>query len=137
MTNKTQPTTASIAAWLETVPENRKADTIDLLARMERLSGHPPVLWGAIVGFGSYHYRYDTGREGDFMRIGFAPRKAKLTLYLLPGYDDHGPLLARLGKHSIGKSCLYVNKLADLDLDVLDELITKSLDDMEKRYPST
>ena len=93
-------------------------------------------MWGpAIVGFGQYHYRYDSGREGDFMRTGFSPRKANMAVYIMPGYSDHSAILARLGKHKSGKSCLNINKLADVDLDVLEELIRAGLADMAEKYP--
>ncbi len=93
-------------------------------------------MWGpSIVGYGRYHYRYKSGREGDFLATGFSPRKAALSIYIMPGYADFGDILSRLGKHKLGKSCLYVNKLADIDLDVLAELIRAGLEDLEKHWP--
>lgn len=93
-------------------------------------------MWGpSIVGFGRYHYRYDSGREGDFLACGFSPRKANMTVYIMPGYQDYGEILGRLGKHRVGKSCLYINRLADVDLAVLEELIRVGLRDLDARWP--
>jgi hypothetical protein len=93
-------------------------------------------MWGpTIIGYGQYHYTYGSGRAGEFLATGFSPRKANLSIYILPGYADFGAILSRLGKHTIGKSCLYVNKLADIDLDVLEELIRAGLDDLGTRWP--
>ncbi len=95
---------------------------------MSRVTACRPKMWGpSIIGFGRYHYRYETGREGDSMLTGFSPRKAKSVVYILPGYDDISEDLARLGKHSIGKSCLYINKLADIDLEVLEKIVADSV----------
>lgn len=92
-------------------------------------------MWGeAIVGYGRYHYRYKSGREGDFLATGFAPRKSALSIYIMPGYADFGDILARLGKHKTGKSCLYVNKLADIDLEVLADLIRAGLCDLATHW---
>jgi hypothetical protein len=137
--NKTRPTAVSPADFIATIEHPvRRADAQVLLDMMTRITGEAPVMWGpAIIGFGQYHYRYDSGREGDFMRTGFSPRKANLAVYIMPGYTDHGPILDRLGKHKLGKACLYINKLADVDLDVLEELIRAGLADMAKRYPET
>ena len=135
--NKTQPTGVSPADFIASIGHPvRRADAETLLAMMTRITGHEPKMWGpAIVGFGQYHYRYDSGREGDFMRTGFSPRKANMAVYIMPGYSDHSAILARLGKHKTGKSCLNINKLADVDLDVLDELIRAGLADMAEKYP--
>lgn len=93
-------------------------------------------MWGpSIIGYGQYHYVYDSGRQGDFLATGFSPRKARHSIYIMPGYADFGDILARLGKHKMGKSCLYVNKLADIDLDVLAELIRAGLADLDKKWP--
>lgn len=93
-------------------------------------------MWGeSIIGYGRYHYVYDSGREGDFLATGFAPRRNNLSIYIMPGYADFGAILARLGKHKIGKSCLYVNKLADIDMTVLSELIQAGLADLNQRWP--
>lgn len=94
---------------------------------MERITGEKPKMWGSsIVGFGDVHYKYESGREGDWFGVGFSPRKTSLTLYIMPGFSEYRPLMAKLGKFKTGKSCLYINKLSDVDHDVLEELIAKS-----------
>ena len=135
--NKTQPTTVSPADYIAGIDHPvRREDAATLLALMNRITGWDARMWGpSIVGFGQYHYRYDSGREGDFMRTGFSARKANLVVYILPGYTDFSAILARLGKHKLGKSCLYINKLADVDLAVLEELIRAGLADMAEKYP--
>lgn len=135
--NKTQKTDGDVAAFIAAVPdEKQRADAEEIAAMMQRLSGEPPKLWGpAIIGFGSYHYKYDSGREGDMARISFSPRKGQTVLYLLDGYSDRQALLARLGKHKTGKSCLYIKRLADVDRGVLEEMIADSLTYMAARYP--
>lgn len=134
--NKTRPTGAAVDEFLDAVEnETRRADAKAVKALMERVTGEPAVMWGAsIVGFGEYHYKYESGREGDFMLTGFSPRKANLVLYIMPGYTDYGGLMERLGKHKTGKSCLYVNKLADLDMEVLEELVARSVAHMREKY---
>jgi hypothetical protein len=134
---KTKPTLAKPVDFIATVPnETRKADALQLLEIMTRLTGCEPRMWGAtLIGFGEYHYKYESGREGDFMRTGFSPRKANLVVYIIPGYSQYGDILDRLGKHKLGKSCLYINKLADVDMAVLEELIRAGLDDMAQKYP--
>ena len=113
----------------------RRADAEVLLEMMERVTGFPPQMWGpTIIGFGRYHYRTDAGREGDFLITGFSPRKANLVVYILPGYDDISEQLDRLGKHRIGKSCLYINKLADVDLAVLAEIVGDAAARMQENY---
>jgi len=135
--NKTKPTATSPADFIATIDNpTRRADAETILAIMTRITGWEPRMWGpSIIGFGEYHYKYESGREGDFMRTGFSPRKANLVLYIIPGYSDYADKLARLGKHKLGKSCLYINKLADIDMDVLEEIIQAGLDDMAKKYP--
>lgn len=106
-----------------------------LLSFFSDLTGYAPVMWGpSLIGYGRYHYKYDSGREGDFLATGFSPRKASLSIYIMPGYQDYSEILARLGKHKIGKSCLYVNKLADIDMDVLSELVRAGLRDLDRIY---
>jgi hypothetical protein len=126
--NKTQATDASVDAFLAKVePEQRRVDGRMLVDTMTRITGEPPVLWGpSIIGFGTEHYRYESGREGDMCQIGFSPRKAQLVLYLVASMPGHDALLAKLGKHSTGKSCLYIRQLADVDMAVLEELIARS-----------
>jgi len=134
--NKTHPTEASVEDFIAAVePERKRAEARELDMLFRRVTGWQPVLWGAsLIGYGAYHYVYDSGREGDMLATGFSPRKAKHSIYVLPGYADYGAILARLGKHATGKSCLYVNKLADIDLDVLAELIEAGLRDLSKRW---
>jgi len=134
--NKTQATDASVQEFIAAIesPEMR-ADCERLVEMMSDATGEKPRLWGpSIVGFGEYHYKYESGREGDFLRVGFAPRKRNLSIYIMPGFDEFQSLMDRLGKHSTGASCLYVKRLADIDEKVLDELIRASLDEMRKRY---
>lgn len=125
--NKTKPTEVPVERFLEQVtPDVRREDGRVLCALMQRISGEPPRMWGpTIVGFGTHHYRYESGREGEICRMGFSPRGGALTLYL-PGFDGRDELLSRMGKHKTGKACLYVNKLADVDMAVLEELIARS-----------
>ncbi|WP_420859424.1 DUF1801 domain-containing protein [Marivivens marinus] len=135
--NKTQVTATNPADFIAAVdhPQRREdAQVLDTLFR--RVTGFKPRMWGpSIIGYGRYHYRYDSGREGDFLATGFSPRKANQVIYILPGYTDFGPILDRLGKWKKGKSCLYITKLADVDLAVLEELIRAGLDDLNSRWP--
>ena len=135
--NKTLPTDTAPADFIAGVEHpGRRADAEVLLELMTRITGWSPQMWGpAIIGFGTYHYKYESGREGDFMRTGFSPRKGNMVVYIMPGYSDHSEKLARLGKHKIGKSCLYINKLADIEMAVLEEIIRAGLDDMAEKYP--
>ena len=113
-------------------------DALALDALFREVTGWSPVLWGpSIVGYGSYHYVYDSGREGDMCATGFSPRKSNLAIYIMPGYADYGPLLADLGKHRLGKSCLYLNKLADVDVGVLKKLVQTGITDLGKKWPVT
>ncbi|MGH1503749.1 MAG: DUF1801 domain-containing protein [Acidimicrobiales bacterium] len=134
--NKTTPTEVDPADFVAAVEHpTRRADAEVLVEMMRRVTGCEPRMWGpTIIGFGRYHYRYESGREGEFMLTGFSPRKANLVLYILPGYDDLGDALARVGKHKLGKSCLYVNKLADVDLDVLEELVARGVEQMRATH---
>ena len=133
--NKTRPTAQSVADFIGSVEHNtRREDGFVLLDMMSEITGEDAVLWGSsIVGFGSYHYKYESGREGDMPLVGFSPRKQSMTLYIMPGFDQYEDLLEQLGKHKIGKSCLYVNKLADVDEDVLKRLIKHSYEHMKER----
>lgn len=127
--NKTRPTSDDVSAFLDTVDDDvRRADAFRVSELMRSISGEPPVMWGSsIVGFGSYHYRYATGREGDAPAVAFSPRKANLTLYITGGFDEHPELLERLGTHKIGKGCLYIKRLADIDEAALSDLVRVSL----------
>lgn len=139
--NKTIPTAANVAAFIAAIPEaTRRADAEALLALFERTTGAAAVLWGpSIIGFGSYHYRYDSGREGDSLRVGFSPRKGKHSLYAMGEWGDHGveaaALLSRLGKHEAAKACLYIKRLSDIDLAALEQLIALKWKVMAERYP--
>ena len=135
--NKTQETAVCVGDFLETVPdEAQRADARTIIAMMERLSGEPPRMWGpSIIGFGRYHYKYESGREGDMARIGFSPRKGQTVVYLVDGYGDRADQLTRLGRHKIGKSCLYIKRLSDIDVTVLEEMVVGSLAYMAKKYP--
>ena len=126
---KTKQNEGSVEDFLNSIEDERKRnDAFVLLEMMKTITGEAPKMWGpSIVGFGSYHYKYDSGREGDWFRTGFSPRKQNLSLYIMDGVEKYQDLLARLGKHKIGKSCLYVNKLADIDLEVLREMIRQSM----------
>ena len=116
-------------------PDRRRKDAKAVLELIKRVTGEKAVMWGpSIVGFGEYHYKYDSGREGDFLMVGFSPRKANLVLYIMPGFSGYDALMAKLGKHKTGKSCLYINTLDDVDLGVLEELVSTSYAAMRAKY---
>jgi len=125
---KTKKTTASVTDFIAAVKnDTRREDARVLLKLMRKITGKQPKMWGpSIIGFGQYHYKYKTGHEGDICKIGFSPRSQSLVLYIMPGFKKYGVLMKKLGKHKIGKACLYINKLADVDLAVLEELISES-----------
>ena len=135
--NKTKETVASVDDYIAAVADlGQRADAEKIRALMERLSGEPARMWGpSIIGFGSYHYKYESGREGDMCRIGFSPRKGQTVLYLIDGFEGQPELMAGLGKHKTGKSCLYIKKLADINEAVLEELCARSLAYMADKYP--
>mgnify|MGYP001818533911 CR=1 FL=1 len=133
---KTQPTRKSVRRYISQL-ENpvRRQDCEKLLDEMTRVTGESPVLWGdSIVGFGRYHYRQKSGQKAIWPLTGFSPRKQNLTIYIMPGFGKYAALLSRLGKHKHSVSCLYVNKLADINMDVLSELIADSVKVMKQRY---
>jgi hypothetical protein len=134
--NKTKPTSASVSEFVNAIEEPQKrADVRKVAAMMRRATGKRAKMWGSsIVGYGTYHYRYDSGREGDFMLTGYSPRKQALTVYILAGFERFGPLMKKLGKYKTGKSCLYIKRLADVDENVLEQLITESVDFMRANY---
>lgn len=139
---KTKADTGDVDEFLGRIEDPAKrADSYRLIEMMEEVSGEKPVLWGSMVGFGKYHYRYDSGHEGDALRIGFSPRSAEFSLYVLCSYafedvrQETDALLARLGKHRTGKSCLYVKRLGDIDIGVLRELAELSVRRMDEAYP--
>jgi len=135
--NKTKPTKLSVPAFIDAVADaTRRADAKTLVKLMQNATGEKPKMWGpSIIGFGSCHYKYESGREGDMPLVGFSPRKAASVLYLTGGSDSRA-LLAKLGKHTTGKGCLYIKKLADVDQQVLEALVDKSVAGARTRYPS-
>lgn len=135
--NKTRPTEISVTEFVEAVEnETRRADSYVLLDLIEKITGHPAILWGnSLIGFGSYHYKNESGREGDMLMAGFSPRKQNLAIYNT-GHKRYPKLMEKLGKHKIGKSCLYINKLSDVDLEVLSELIKTGYDHIKTKYNS-
>jgi hypothetical protein len=134
---KTQQTDASVDAFLQQVEhDQRREDSLAIRALMEEVTGEPAKMWGdSIIGFGRYQYKYASGRAGEWFTVGFAPRKRNLTLYIMAGFDNYDNLLGKLGKHKTGKSCLYINKLADVDIDVLRDLVRQSVDHMLATNP--
>lgn len=133
---KTKKTTASVTAFLNAIDDpERRRDCKAVAKMMREVTGDKPAMWGpAIVGFGSYDYKYESGREGRWFLCGFSPRKQALTLYIMPGFSRYDALMKRLGKHTTGKSCLYIKRLADIDTDVLRQLIEQSVRQMKKIY---
>ena len=134
--NKTKPTNASVAAFINSIEDRQtRADLKIVSAMMRKATGANAKMWGArMVGFGQYHYKYDSGREGDFLLSGFAPRKKGLTLYIMVGFSQFGSLMKKLGKYKTGRSCLYINRLSDVDEKVLEQLINRSVKNMHKNY---
>ena len=132
---KTKATDQSVAKFIASAGESRQADCAMLLALMQKATGAQPKLWGSsLVGFGDYRYVYASGREGDWFLTGFSPRKANLTLYVLNGFPGQAELLERLGKHKVGKGCLYINKLEDVHLPTLKKLIAGSVKQAKKTH---
>ncbi|HEY5732069.1 MAG TPA: DUF1801 domain-containing protein [Anaerolineales bacterium] len=131
---KTKVNKARVDKFLKSVKDQKKrGDSFKVLEIMKKATKEEPKMWGtSIIGFGSYHYRYASGREGEWMLTGFSPRKQNLTLYIMSGFDEYDSLLKKLGKHSTGKSCLYIKKLDDVDTKVLKELVAKSVKHMKK-----
>ena len=129
---KTNPNDQSVEGFLNKVPDEKKRqDSFAILELMKQVTGNEPIMWGdSIVGFGTYKYKYASGRKGEWPITGFSPRKQNLTLYIMSGFDEYDNLLNKLGKHSTGKSCLYIKKMEDIDQDVLRELISKSVEHM-------
>jgi hypothetical protein len=135
---KTKPTDASVEDFIAGVEdEAKREDCRTLTVMMRRITGAEPVMWGpSIVGFGTYHYRYESGREGDWMLAGFSPRRRELTVYVMAGFKGAEKVLTRLGKHRTSSGgCLYIKKLADIDLEVLEELVRDSVDRLRRAYP--
>lgn len=136
---KTTLNDGDVNAFLHSVEDEKKrADCFTLLDIMKEFTGDEPKMWGtSIVGFGSYHYKYESGREGDFFITGFSPRKQALTIYIMPGFDRYPALMGQLGKHKTGKSCLYIKRLSEIDLETLKTLIQESINYMNKKYNQT
>ena len=130
---KTKPTTESVKEFINKIAdEERRADCFAVAKIMEEITGEKPKMWGpSIVGFGTYHYKYASGREGDWPVTGFSPRKKDLTLYLMMGFEKHGELMQKLGKHSRAKSCLYIKRLSDIHVPTLKKLIKASVKQLD------
>lgn len=134
---KTKASDASVNDFLDSVPNDQvRNDCQTIVQIMQDATNSSAKMWGSsIIGFGTYHYRYASGREADWMRIGFSPRKQNMVLYIASGFEEYKELLAQLGKHSIGKSCLYIKKLSDVDVPTLEKLIQGSVKHMLEKYP--
>ncbi len=134
--NKTLENDNSVEDFLSGVSnEQKKADSSRIKKMMEEITGHNAKMWGSsLVGFDSYHYKYETGREGDMLKVGFSPRAQNFSIYIMPGFDRYEPLMKKLGKYKTGKSCLYIKRLSDVDEEVLKELIQESYNHMTKKY---
>jgi len=130
---KTKPNDKSVTDFLNSVKnDTKREDSFTILELMKEVTGVEPIMWGdSIIGFGSYHYKYTSGREANWFLTGFSPRVQNLTLYIMDGFDEYDALLGKLGKHSTGKSCLYVKRLENIDLDVLREMVEKSVAHMQ------
>ena len=139
--NKTVPHGLSVSDYITAIEkDDRRVDCQRLLDMMAEMTGWKPKIWGSslksgIVGFGDYHYKYDSGREGDSLRLGFSSRAQSISIYIMPSYQDFSDELSRLGKHKIGKACLYIKRLSDIDEAVLKEIMQKGLDIMAEKYP--
>ncbi len=133
---KTKPEKRSVKAFIDAIEdEQKRKDCRALLKLMREWAGEKPVMWGSsIVGYGSYHYKYESGREGDWMLTGFSPRKQNLTIYIMPGFSMFESQLEKLGKHKTSKSCLYIKKLDDVDMDILKTMVIDSVKYMKKTY---
>lgn len=141
MANKAVPHGLKVSDYLDQIADpQRQADCRQIHDMMLDIVGEDPKIWGSklsngIVGFGDYHYKYDSGREGDSLRLGFANRSQSITIYIMPGYQDFSDQLSRLGKHKIGKSCLYIKRLSDVDEEVLKEIMVEGVRQMDEKYP--
>lgn len=133
---KTKKNDASVKDFLNGVePEQKRNDSFNILEMMQAITGEAPKMWGpSIVGFGNYHYKYESGREGDWFMTGFSPRKQNLTVYIMPGFNRYPELMKKLGKHKTGKGCLYINRLEEVDQQVLGELLARSVKYLKEKY---
>lgn len=134
-TNKTKPAKQTIAEYIKDLSNEEQRQAKTLLEVFKKATTMKPVLWGSMIGFGSYHYKYESGREGDMFATGFAMRKTGPTIYIMPGYQDYSAILKDLGPHKLGKSCLYVKRVEDINLKILQKLIKAGLRDLRKMYP--
>ncbi len=134
---KTRPNVADVGAFIAAVDDEQKRnDSLVLLDMMKQVTGSEPVMWGtSIIGFGTYRYTYASGRSAEWCATGFSPRKTALTLYIMPGFSNYDALMSRLGRYKTGKSCLYVKRLSDVDLDVLEQLVDAAYKFMKVKYP--
>lgn len=136
---KTKSTDAHVLSFINDFAdtEQKKEDSFELIRLMQEASGFEPKMWGStIVGFGNYHYKYASGHEGDAPMLGFSPRKAAISLYVFTGLEEHLPLLEKLGKFKMGKACIYVKKLSDINQDELKKLMKASIEFLKEKYPS-
>ncbi|WP_425392529.1 DUF1801 domain-containing protein [Ekhidna sp.] len=133
---KTQPSNQSVEAFIDSVePEWKRNDARELLRLMKRITEMEPVMWGnSLIGFGKYHYKYKSGREGDWFLAGFSPRKQNMSVYIMGGFENQEDLLEKLGKYKKSVGCLYFKKLDDIDLDILEKMILRSIETVNKRY---
>ncbi len=136
MSLKTSPNKGSVRDFISSVQDTEKQeDSLQLLSLMEEITQDKPVMWGdSIIGFGTYHYQYKSGREGDWFLTGFSPRKQNLTIYIMDGFSKYDALLKKLGKNKNSVSCLYVKRLSDIDIDVLTQILTESVGYLKKKY---
>ena len=136
MAQKTQPHDGSVDDFINEIEDDvKRSDSLQLCRIMEDVTGEEPVMWGtSIVGFGKYHYVYESGTEGDWLLTGFSPRKKNLSIYMMDGFKNHTQLLSKLGKHKTSVSCLYISKLSDVDLGVLEKLLRASIKNIRKKY---
>ena len=132
---KTKPNKQKVVDFLNLIEDKQeREDSFSICEIMKSLSKDDPVMWGSsIVGFGTYHYKYASGREADWMKIGFSPRKQAITLYIMTGFDSYESLLKKLGKYKTGKSCLYIKRLDDIDIEILKEIVKQSIEEISKR----
>ncbi|WP_163411563.1 DUF1801 domain-containing protein [Flavobacterium ajazii] len=136
--NKTTETESSVIDYIDAVAEEvKRKDAFELLKIIREVTGFEPRMWGAsIIGFGNYHYKYESGHEGDAPLVGFSPRKDAISLYLSSSFENKEELLSKFGKHKAGKGCIYIKKLADINNDILKQMISESVKELQKLYPS-
>lgn len=136
--NKTTETQNSVIDFINTVEDlTKRNDSFELVKLMQEQTGYEPKMWGpAIIGFGSYHYKYASGHEGDAPLVGFSPRKDAISLYLCSSFESKEELLSKFGKHKAGKGCIYIKKIADIDIEILKKMISYSVENLNKLYPS-